>query len=298
MTLKSITAPDFVRLEVPPRRHIIEPFLPQRGLLEIYARTGVGKTTFALALATAASSGQHFFDWKVHRPWNVLYIDGEMSSAEMQNRITAVAAYFEKDPDKLTNLRFLCRDLEEKGLPDIGHETGQDWFDKDVRWADLIFLDNISCLWWSGRENDADAWSIIQHWLLRLRALGKSVVMLHHSGKNGSSRGSSRRHDVLDAVIKLERPFNYTQQEGAKFEVHFEKCRGFAGNQAAPIGLAHSVDQGRSNWHSFRIGLEKAIEVAELCKQGLKQTDIAARLGISQPEVSRRRAEAFSAGLI
>lgn len=298
MSLKSISAPDFLSLKVPPRDFIVEPFLPERGLIEIYARTGVGKTTFALALAVAAASGKSFFNWRVSRPWKVSYIDGEMSAREMQDRINAALKYFEQDPLNLSNLRFISRDLETKGLPDIGDLTGQAWFEADLNWADLIFLDNISCLWWTGRENDADAWSIIQQWLLKLRAAGKSVVMLHHSGKNGSSRGSSRRHDVLDTVVKLERPYNHLQKDGAKFEVHFEKSRGFAGNAAQPVGLLHTLSDGVSEWQSFHVGLEKAIEVAELLKQRMKQVDIADKLGISQSEVSRRRAEAVSAGLL
>ena len=51
--------------------------------------------------------------------------------------------------------------------------------------------------------------------------------------QNGPSRGSSQRHDVSDTVIKLERPFNYIQQDRAKFGVHFDKNRTFAGNDAA-----------------------------------------------------------------
>lgn len=298
MSLRSLTASEFVKLEVPPRRYVIAPFLPERGLIEVYARTGVGKTTFAIALALAAASGKSFQNWSVKRPWRVLYIDGEMSTNEMQERVKATSKYFSLEPHEVTNLRLICRDREETGLPDIGNETGQEWFERDVEWSDVIFLDNISCLWWSGRENDADAWSVIQQWLLRLRAAGKSVVMLHHSGKNGSSRGSSRRHDVLDTVIKLERPFNYIQQEGAKFEVHFEKCRGFAGDEATPVGLAHNIENNISVWQSFSVGLEKAQEVASLIQLGLKQNEIGARLGISQAEVSRRKGQAASAGLI
>ena len=143
----------------------------------------------------------------------------------MKGRVEAAAQYF--DHDAPINLRLLCHDREESGLPDIGDEDSQYWYEDDIMWADLIFLDNLSCLLWSGRENDADSWSVMQLWLLRLRAAGKSIVMLHHSGKNGSSRGTSRRHDVLDTVIKLDRPFNYTQQEGAKFELSFEKTRIF-----------------------------------------------------------------------
>jgi RecA-family ATPase len=297
MQLNSITLAEFIEMKLPPRRYIIDPFLPERGLIEIYARTGIGKTTFAMSIAMAAATGKHFQKWAVHREWNVLYIDGEMSATEMQSRAQAAAQYFGCNADDIENFRLICHDLED-GLPDIGSDEGQDWFERDVQWADIIFLDNISCLWWSGRENDADAWSVIQQWLLRLRAAGKSTVMLHHSGKNGSSRGSSRRHDVLDTVIKLDRPFNYTQQEGAKFEVHFEKSRGFTGDAADPVGLCHTIVDGISCWESFSLGNEKAQQVAALLKNGKTQNEIANELGISQPEVSRRKQVAAAKGLL
>lgn len=294
--LKSIEANLFVQLKVPPRRYIINPFLPERGLAEIYARSGVGKTTFALTLATAIALGEDFQKWSINQSWNTLYIDGEMSTVEMQERVHATAKYFgPKTPNKL---RLLCHDREEKGLPDIGDEDGQYWYEEDIKWADIIFLDNLSCLLWSGRENDADSWSTMQQWLLRLRATGKSIVMLHHSGKNGSSRGTSRRHDVLDTVIKLDRPFNYTQEEGAKFEVHFEKTRGFSGDDAKPIGLSHTMLNHTSYWECFSIGTEKAEEVAALLKDGLTQIEIAARLNISQPEVSRRKQQAAAHNIL
>ena len=92
--LKSIEANLFVQLKVPPRRYIINPFLPDRGLAEIYARSGVGKTTFALTLATAIALGEDFQKWSINQSWNTLYIDGEMSTVEMQERVHAAAKYF------------------------------------------------------------------------------------------------------------------------------------------------------------------------------------------------------------
>ena len=297
MHLKSMTAADFVGLEVPPRQYVFSPFLPVGGLAEIYARTGVGKTTFALALSVAAATGKDFFRWQVKRSWNVLYVDGEMSTQEMQERLTKTSAHFDHPAHELTNLRLRCRDRLHQGIPDIGSTIGQRWFDTDAAWADLIFLDNISCLWWTGKENDADSWSVIQQWLLRLKAGGKSVIMLHHSGKNGSSRGTSRRHDILDTVIKLERPMSYSEAEGAKFEVHFDKTRGFSGAQAEQIGLQYKSDQNASSWLDFEVTDDRELAVMNLLSSGMKQQDIAEQLGISQSQVSKIIGRARSRGL-
>src|SRR5712672_2836966 len=38
------------------------------------------------------------------------------------------------------------------------------------------------------RENDSDAWSPIQQWLLQLRRRGISVLIIHHAGKTGRPR--------------------------------------------------------------------------------------------------------------
>ena len=83
-----------------------------------------------------------------------------------------------------------------------------------------------------------------------------------------------------------------------KFEVHFEKTRGFSGDAAAPIGLSHNIEDGISCWESFSIGTEKAAEVAQLLREGLTQKEIATKLNISQPEVSRRKQQAAANGLL
>ena len=122
-------------------------------------------------------------------------------------------------------------------------------------------------------------------------------MMLHHSGKNGSSRGTSRRHDALDTVIKLDRPSAYNQSDGAKFEVQFEKTRHFFGPEAEPIGLEYCVEGGIACWNEFEITNEKEVEVVTLTKEGMNQVEIASHLGISQGEVSKRLKSARANGL-
>src|SRR6202035_2222966 len=62
-----------------------------------------------------------------------------------------------------------------------------------------------------------------------------SVLIVHHAGKGGQQRGTSRREDVLDTVISLRHPADYSPTEGAKFEVHYEKLRGVYGEDAKPF---------------------------------------------------------------
>jgi hypothetical protein len=104
-------------------------------------------------------------------------------------------------------------------MPDLATHEGQAAVDaledSDVK---LMILDNLSCLT-SGPENEAESWQPLQSWGLRHRAHGRSVVLIHHSGKGGGQRGTSRREDVLDTVLALRRPSDYAPAQGARRSV-------------------------------------------------------------------------------
>jgi putative DNA primase/helicase len=83
----------------------------------------------------------------------------------------------------------------------------------------------LSTLCTTGSETASDAWVPMQNWLLKLRRRGISVLLIHHAVVNGRQRGTSRREDALDTVIALRRPEDYSPEQGARFEIHFEKLR-------------------------------------------------------------------------
>lgn len=71
---------------------------------------------------------------------------------------------------------------------------------------------------------------------------------------------------------------------GACFELHFEKTRGIMGDCVKPL-LCQLTDEG---WSSQTLQFESNKDrVIELYQQGLKQNDIAAKLGISKGHVSK-----------
>jgi hypothetical protein len=82
------SAAEFNALDIPPREPILEGLLLTRSLVEVFAKRGVGKTFFALSMGLAVARGAgKFLEWTVHKARRVLYIDGEMSGAELQERL-------------------------------------------------------------------------------------------------------------------------------------------------------------------------------------------------------------------
>ncbi|WP_456679309.1 hypothetical protein [Bradyrhizobium sp. S3.7.6] len=106
-------------------------------------------------------------------------------------------------------------------------------------------LDNLSTLVNGGTENDAESWISMQAWLLQLRRRGVTVLVVHHAGRGGNARGTSKREDVLDTVIQLKRPEDLTKARG----VFGEGCLGVRGETrtgrrcSGPLGLHRSQER-------------------------------------------------------
>jgi hypothetical protein len=201
-----LTAAEFLSLEIPRREMIMSPWLPEKGTVMIYSRRGVGKTLLGLTSAYAIAAGAGFLGFEVGRPRKVLYLDGEMPAQTMQDRLAAIIGSFPKEPPTNEHFRILLSDLAEFGLPDLGSPEGQAWVDARVGDAEVIVADNISTLVRSGNENEAEGWLPMQSWALRHRRQGRTGVLLHHAGKGGGQRGTSKREDVLDTVSHCATP--------------------------------------------------------------------------------------------
>jgi hypothetical protein len=288
-----ITAEDFLKLEIPPRDNILSPWLPAKGLAMIAAPRGIGKTHLALVTAYAVACGGGFLGWTAPQPRRTLYVDGEMPAISMQERLARIAAQADraKAPFPAGNLSLLLSDRSVFGLPDLSTRKG--FADMRPRFDpfDLIVLDNLSTLVRSGNENEADGWVIVQEALLELRRAGKTVLLIHHTGKGGQQRGTSKREDVLDTVILLKRPEDYQPSQGARFVVTFDKARGFYGDEAAPFEAA--LDPHTGAWTRKPIADRLTLEIRELAASGMSQRDIARELKCGVGTVNRhlKRAE-------
>jgi hypothetical protein len=282
-----ITAEEFLQLKFPRREAILSPWLPAKGLAMIAAPRGIGKTHLALATAYAVAYGGGFLGWRAPQPRRTLYVDGEMPKEVMQERLARIAAQADRAEAPLPggNLSFLHSDLHETGLPDLSTKEGFAAIRPKLDPFDLIVLDNLSTLARSGRENEAESWAPIQEGLLELRRAGKSVLLIHHTGKGGQQRGTSKREDILDTVILLKRPDDYEPREGARFHLTFDKARGFHGDDAEPFEGA--LDPYTGAWSRKPISDSRTSAIRELAAAGLTQREIAREMGCGVATVNR-----------
>lgn len=280
--LRPIGYQEFIEIQFPPVQYIIPPFLTLPGLAMVFAERGVGKTLFVSHIAFAAATATSYLGWKAPRAFRVLILDGEMPAAELQKRYKAIERITGIRPNP-ENLVFLTADLTPDGLPDLGTLDGQKRLEKYLEGFDFISVDNLSTLCRTGAENEADSWGIMQAWAVKQRSLGRSVLLVHHAGKNGAQRGTSRREDVLGTVIQLKHPSGYTPTEGANFEIHFTKARGFFGLDAEPLEAQLNLE---GVWTWKRLNEAKAADAVALYQKGNTMRDVAKELGISSSTVS------------
>jgi hypothetical protein len=81
----------------------------------------------------------------------------------------------------------------------------------------LLIVDNLSA-WTSSAREDGTAFAPIKRWLAHLRTKGVAVLLVHHTGKNGSSqRGTSIHEDLLDYSILLREDKSGKPKNGTSF---------------------------------------------------------------------------------
>jgi putative DNA primase/helicase len=142
----------------------------------------------------------------------------------------------------------------------------------------------------SGKENEGEGWLPVQEWALRLRQRGIAVLFVHHAGKGGAQRGTSRREDVLDLVIALRRPTDYSPTEGLRCELHYEKCRSLIGEAAKPFEVKLQADSiGTPAWTVRPVENALLSRASELFKDGVSVRDAAEELGVSRSTAQRLR---------
>jgi RecA-family ATPase len=218
----TVSAEELHQIALPHHEPLLDRWLAEGDLGFIFAARGVGKTHLALGLARALAEGGSIGPWRAPNAVPVLYVDGEMNAEQIRERDGALAKstgalyylnhelLFARTQKTINLARLECQNA----LTQLCVQRG----------VKVLFLDNLSTLFSGVEENNNDAWEQVLPWLLHLRKLNVTVVIVHHAGRNGQMRGASRREDSAAWVIRLDDALDGASvKRGAKFVSTFTK---------------------------------------------------------------------------
>ena len=179
---------------------MVEPIVPLGRQVAIYSVAGTGKSLLLLEIAAAKATGRGVVDQAPAEPIDVVYVDMEMSRADLQGRLEALGYGPEDD---LSHLHY----YQAAGFNPFDTEEGGAELEWVVRQhgASLVVLDTMARAV-EGDENDADTYRAFYRCTgSKLKALGVTLVRADHMGKDPSrgQRGSSAKADDVDLVWRL-----------------------------------------------------------------------------------------------
>ena len=284
--IRALDEASFMELAFPKRQLLLAPWLPNPGLSDDSCGAGRGQNLVRASCRKGDRERQDLLGWTCPETGRVLYIDGELPGSSLQERLTR----FRRSPSGMFHV--LCRDtfqLRRQQMPDLGEAEGRRELDRiiDQCAPDLIIFDSISTLVRSGVENEADSWSPMQDWLLKHRWRGRTVLLIHHEGRSGKPRGTSKREDVLDTMIGLRKKPDDDGSADSVFELTFTKARDFYGADAEPLRLRLSMVDGEVTWAQEKLRNVRDDKIRAMLDAGAKQTEIADELGLSKQRVGQ-----------
>lgn len=287
--LRTVTLGQLLEHRFPVRAPILKGLLYRQDLGMIYGVRGSGKTHVAAELAYAVASGHDFGPWQVPKARHVFFLDGEMAGVALKKRLETINSSV-RSRKALRRLHVVTPDLQTRSLPYLDTSSGQKAIDAQMpAETRLIVVDNLSC-WTRSAADDPAAWERVARWARRQRRENRAVLFIHHANKLGRQRGTSRKEDLLDVVVRIAPPMNHEIEQGTKIELRFEKARHLVGKRLrARLAELETFPNGRREWTWSE--LEDAASVArrirKLRARGASLSQIGKRLGKDKSTISR-----------
>lgn len=285
---------DLLAADFPAPEYLLDPVLRHPGISLWYGPSGISKTYLVLGMALALASGQSFLRWRSTKAQGVFYVDGELGRADMKMRADRLIRGHQFTPE---NFHVACFDDQLSGMiPDLETPEGQLRFIAGIpEGVSVIVLDSLSTLTAMAESNDYQSWTTMQRFLLKLRRLGYSVVIIHHANKSGTDQaGTSRRIHVMETVVSLRK---HEAVEGATpghhdVEIHIVKGRNLPPEQKEPfIATLSSPEMDAMAWSHGSLGNKKIDQIERMFRDGVPAAAIIAETGAAASFVYRVRSE-------
>lgn len=198
-------------MQMPDKGWYLEGVLAPQELVMIAGPPAIGKTFLGLDMAASLVLGTSWgrqFTFAAGRPLRVDYFLGEGIS-RMNKRINALLEAYDTDLEQLSKGLTVYGGLPRLNETD-GHNSVVDlvngYRERKLPIPDVVFIDTFARATSGADENSArDAGRIINAMDYLKDELGCTVIVVHHTGKNGDVRGSSAFAGGLDVMLKTVR---------------------------------------------------------------------------------------------
>jgi len=213
---------EWLKRDLPPPDPLMGHWLTTTSRVLLPAPTGIGKSMFGIALGMRIAAGMPFLRWEGRRPCRVLYIDGEMSSRLLKERLAAEverlgvipAGFHALSHEDIENFAPLNSPAGQRAIEEVIIRIGG---------VDLIIFDNIMCLV-AGDMKEEEPWQQTLSWLKTLTKRSVGQVWLHHTGHDETkSYGTKTREWEMDTVAFGERIER--EDTDVSFRLTFPKAR-------------------------------------------------------------------------
>ena len=300
--LEFLNGLDFMIKDFPKPEYILWPIVAKQQIRQVFAPAGTGKTLMMMHEACAVASGYDFLHFKnekrIMNP--VLYVEGEMDSSSIQQRLDDVEASYERENKILmkTNIFFstlaIQKDMYFHSLTkDVGRENVEitaKKIEKLTGKKPVIYLDNITALTIM-QEKEGAEWVELMQWLSRLRNRGYHVTFLHHPTKTGeTASGSNIKERSIDINLKLTTPDEKTIIEERE-EGHTQLCMEFL-KWREHMNTFHSkkriavINRSTGKWEIFPMLNKTQRSIYQQLMDGKKADDIiSTKEGMSKANV-------------
>ena len=216
----TVASSELASLALNKRRPLLGDWLCEGDYGIIFAPRGVGKTWLGLLIAEAAATGGQVREWKAPVSSKVLYIDGEMPADLMRDRDKGLGS---GEVEFLNHEILFDRTGKVLNItePAVQAAILQRCIRNNIQ---LVILDNLSTLASGVKENDSFEWERLHNWLLQFRRHKIAVILIHHAGRSGELRGTSKREDAAFWIISLDDAKKHADDKrGARFISRFTK---------------------------------------------------------------------------
>ena len=288
--LEILNGHEFTIKDFPKPEYILWPIVAKQQIRQVFAKAGTGKTLYCLHEACALVSGYDFLHYKNHKQIKtpVLYVEGEMDSSSIQDRLDNIEEAYEREKKKLNKeyLFFATLAIQQNMYfhsltKDVGRQNVEITAKKIETITGkkpVIYLDNITALTVM-QEKEGAEWVELMQWLSRLRNRGYHVTFLHHPTKTGqTASGSNIKERSIDIDMKLTTPDEDTALEEyednhTQMEIEFLKWREHMNTFHSKKRIA-VLERGTGKWLIFPSLTKTQRSIWAELQKGKKAKDI------------------------